>query len=73
MPALREHRLSAIDPQSASVYYLRGQVLFVLGRRAEARKEFEEAARLKKATRDELERKISGQRVSDPQLEREAR
>jgi tetratricopeptide (TPR) repeat protein len=61
----------AIDPQSSSVYYLRGQVLFAMGRRREAKSEFDEAARLKQATRDELERKISGQHPSDPQLAHE--
>jgi tetratricopeptide (TPR) repeat protein len=59
------------DPQSASVHYLRGQVLFAMGRRAEAKPEFDEAARLKQAIRDELERTISGQHPSDPQLARE--
>jgi tetratricopeptide (TPR) repeat protein len=63
----------AIDARSASVHYLRGQVFFAMGRRAEAKPEFAEAARLQKATRDELERKISGQQVSDPQLAREDR
>jgi len=63
----------AIDPRSASVHYLRGQVFFAMGRRAEAKPEFDEAARLQKATRDELERKISGRQVSDPQLAREDR
>jgi tetratricopeptide (TPR) repeat protein len=63
----------AIDPRSASVHYLRGQVLFAMGRHVEARPEFDEAARLQKATRDELERKISGRQVSDPQLTREDR
>ena len=62
---------AAIDPQSASVHYLQGQILYAMGRRAEARPEFQEARRLQQATRDELERKISGQRVSDPQLTRE--
>ena len=63
----------AIDPRSASIHYLRAQVLFAMGRRAEAKPEFDEAARLQKATRDELERKISGRQVSDPQLAREDR
>jgi tetratricopeptide (TPR) repeat protein len=62
-----------LDPQSASVHYLRGQVLFAMGRRAEAKPEFDEAVRLKQAVRDELERKISGQHPSDPQLAREDR
>jgi tetratricopeptide (TPR) repeat protein len=62
---------AAIDPQSSSVYYLRGQILFAMGRRQEAKSEFDEATRLKQATRDELERKISGQHPSDPQLARE--
>jgi tetratricopeptide (TPR) repeat protein len=63
----------AIDPQSASVYYLRGQILFAMGRRGEAKSQFDEAARLKQVTRDELERKIGGQHPADPQLAREDR
>jgi tetratricopeptide (TPR) repeat protein len=63
----------AIDPRSASVHYLRGQVFFAMGRRAEAKPEFDEAARLQKATRDELEGKVSGRQMSDPQLAREDR
>ncbi|HTQ55508.1 MAG TPA: tetratricopeptide repeat protein [Bryobacteraceae bacterium] len=61
----------AIDPQSSSVCYLRGQVLFAMGRRAEAKTAFDESARLKQAVRDELERKISGQHPADPQLVRD--
>ena len=61
----------AIDSRSSSVYYLRGQILFAMGRREEAKSQFDEAARLKQATRDELERKISGQHPADPQLTRE--
>jgi len=64
---------AALDPKSSSVHYLRGQVLSELGRRGEAKLAFNEALRLKQATRDELERKISGQKVSDPQLAREDR
>jgi len=63
----------AIDPQSSSVHYLRGQVLVAMGRRTGARRAFDEALRLKQATRDELERKISGQHPTDPQLAREDR
>jgi tetratricopeptide (TPR) repeat protein len=63
----------AVDAQSSSVYYLRGQVLFAMGRKAEAKVEFDKAARLKQAVRDELERKISGQHPADPQLGREER
>jgi tetratricopeptide (TPR) repeat protein len=62
-----------IDPESTSVHYLLGQVLYAMGRRAEAKPEFAEALRLKQATRDELERKISGQHPSDPQLAGEDR
>jgi tetratricopeptide (TPR) repeat protein len=73
-PALEAlHAAGAIDPQSSSVYYLRGQILFAMGRRQEAKSQLEEAARLKQATRDELERKISGQHPSDPQLAGEDR
>jgi tetratricopeptide (TPR) repeat protein len=61
----------ARDPESSSVHYLRGQVLSAMGRRSEAKLAFAESLRLKKATRDELERKISGQQAPDPQLVRE--
>jgi tetratricopeptide (TPR) repeat protein len=61
----------AIDPQSSSVYYLRGQILFAMGRRGEAKSQFDEATRLKQATRDEPERKIGGKHPSEPQLARE--
>ncbi len=64
--ALRE--AAAIDPQSASVHYLSGQVLLAMGRRAEARREFDETERLKKSIEDELQKKMSGQHVPDPQL-----
>jgi tetratricopeptide (TPR) repeat protein len=60
----------ATDPRSSSVHYLRGQVLSEMGRRSEAKQSFDEALRLKQATRDELECKISGQQVADPQLTR---
>jgi tetratricopeptide (TPR) repeat protein len=63
----------AVDPQSSSVHYLRGQVLAAMDRRTDAKRAFNEALRLKQATRDELERKISGQHPSDPQLAREGR
>lgn len=63
----------AIDPQSSSVYYLRGQILFAMGRRTEAKAEFSKAAEMKQAVRDEMERKISGQHPSDPQLTQEDR
>jgi hypothetical protein len=55
----------ALDPQSSSAHYLRGQVLLAMNHRADARRAFDEALRLKQATRDELERKISGQHPSD--------
>jgi tetratricopeptide (TPR) repeat protein len=66
------HAAGAIDPKRSSVYYLRGQILFALGRRPEAKTAFDEAARLKQAVRDEMERKVRGQNPSDPQLTREA-
>lgn len=72
-PALEQLRAAGtLDPQSSSVYYLRGQVLLAMGRRGEAKSAFDEAARLKQAVRDELERKMSGESPADPQLTREA-
>lgn len=67
--ALEELRAAgAVDPNSASVYYLRAQTLLAMGRRQEAKTEFAKAASLRQATRDELERQMSGQHPSDPQL-----
>jgi tetratricopeptide (TPR) repeat protein len=59
---------AALEPRSSSVYYLRGQILAAMGSRGEAKAQFDEAARLKQATRDEMERKMSGQHPADPQL-----
>jgi len=47
---------------------VKGQVLVRLGRRAEGRKEFDAAARMRKEETDKLEREVSGQSFLDPQL-----
>ena len=60
----------AIEPDSASVHYLRGQVLLQLGRKSEAKTEMATVRRLKQETRDKLEQQISGA-YHDPQLSRE--
>jgi len=57
----------AIDPQSASVHYLRAQVLAALGRKTEARTELAAVQRLRKETRDKLEQEISGSTYRDPE------
>lgn len=54
-----------LDPRSASVYYLRGRVLLGMGRRAQARSQFEKAARMQKAVRDELQHEISGVKLPE--------
>ena len=61
----------AVDPNSASVYYLRGQTLAAMGRHPEAKAQFEKASSLRQAVRDNLERQVSGQHPSDPQLQHE--
>jgi tetratricopeptide (TPR) repeat protein len=58
----------AIDPKSASVHYLRAQVLTRLGRKAEAQTEFATVRRLQSETAGKLERQISGDKYRDPQL-----
>ncbi len=55
-----------IDPQSASVHYMRAQVLTALGRKGAAQTELEEVRRLRQATRDKLEQEISGATYRDP-------
>jgi Tfp pilus assembly protein PilF len=57
-----------LDTASASVHYLRGQILVRLGRRAEGRTEFETAAHMRQAETDKIEREVSGQSFLDPQL-----
>jgi predicted Zn-dependent protease len=57
----------ALAPQSASVHYLRGQVLAKLGRAAEAKEEFETSARLLKSFNDRLQEDPLGERSADAQ------
>ncbi|HEV2177194.1 MAG TPA: tetratricopeptide repeat protein [Terriglobia bacterium] len=61
-------RAGSIDPKSASVHYLRGEVLQHLGEHARAATEFAAATRMQKQVRDELEREVSGEKVSNPEL-----
>jgi len=58
----------AIDPKSASVHYLRAQILMQVGRKGEAQTEFEAVRRLQSETAGKLERQISGGKYRDPQL-----
>jgi len=56
-----------LAPQSASVHYSRAQVLARLGRSAEARIEFDAAAKLLKSFNDRLQQDPSGDRAADAQ------
>jgi len=58
----------ALDPRSASIHYLRGQVLLQLGRKADAETEFGTVRRLHQDTIDKLEQQISGGKYRDPQI-----
>ncbi len=58
----------AIDPNSASVHYLRGQILTQLGRKEQARAEMATVRRLNQETRDKLEQQVTGSGYRDPQL-----
>lgn len=55
----------ALAPQSASVHYLRGQVLAKLGRAAEAKAEFAASAKLLKSFNDRLQEDPLGERSAD--------
>ncbi len=57
----------ALAPQSASVHYLRGQVLAKLGQSAEAKQEFDDSARLLKSFNDRLQEDPLGERSADAQ------
>lgn len=60
-----------LDPNSASVHYLRGQILVRVGRKEEGRKELATAARMLRDATDRLERDVSGASFLDPQLKTE--
>jgi len=57
----------ALAPQSASVHYMRGQVLNHLGQRAQSRQEFDTASKLLKSFNDRLQQDPSGDQSADAQ------
>lgn len=57
-----------LSPDSASVHYLKAQILKLAGRETEARQELATATRIQKSVRDKLQRMISGKETADPQL-----
>jgi tetratricopeptide (TPR) repeat protein len=57
----------ALAPRSASVHYLRGQVLAKLARAAEAKAEFDASAKLLKSFNDRLQEDPLGERSADAQ------
>ena len=57
-----------LDPTSASVHYMRGQILVRVGRKEEGRKELDTAARMLRDATDRIEREVSGASFLDPQL-----
>ena len=61
-------KAAEVDPGSASVHYLRAQVLTALGRKKEAATELASVQNLKKETVDRLEQQVSGSMYRDPEL-----
>jgi tetratricopeptide (TPR) repeat protein len=61
-------RAGKLDPSSASVHYLKGQILVRLGRQADGRAELAAAGKMRQAETDRLEREVSGASFLDPQL-----
>lgn len=57
-----------IDPDSASVHYLRAEVLTALGRSGEAKGELAAVRRLKLESLDKLETEVNGPTYHDPNL-----
>jgi len=57
----------ALAPESASVHYLRGQILAKLGLKAKAQEEFDTSARLLKSFNDRLQQDPSGDQAADAQ------
>jgi tetratricopeptide (TPR) repeat protein len=57
-----------VDPQSASVHYLRAQVLLAMEKKAEAQEELAAVRKLQQETTDKLEQAINGGHYHDPQV-----
>jgi Flp pilus assembly protein TadD len=57
-----------LSPDSASVHYLKAQILKLAGHETEARKELQIATRIQKSVRDKLQQVISGKETADPQM-----
>jgi tetratricopeptide (TPR) repeat protein len=57
----------ALAPQSASVHYMRGQVLNHIGQREQSRREFDTASKLLKSFNDRLQQDPSGDQSADAQ------
>ena len=57
----------ALDTNSASAHFLRGQVLMRLGRREQAAKDLAEGQRLAQLKQDRLAKEAAGKSVRDPQ------
>ena len=60
-------KAETLAPQSASIHYTRGQVLTRLGQPAEAKIEFDAAAKLLKSFNDRLQQDPFGDRAADAQ------
>ncbi len=58
-----------LDPQSASIHFLRAKALEGLGRHNEAQNELATVAKMQKTVRDDLERNISGREIPNPDLD----
>lgn len=58
----------ALDAKSASVHYLRAQILIQLGQKTEAHAELAKVRTLQRESADQLEQKITGRVYHDPEL-----
>lgn len=58
---------AALAPQSASVHYLKAQVLTRLERPTDAQKEFDTSAKLLKSFNEQVQQNLSGDRAADAQ------
>jgi tetratricopeptide (TPR) repeat protein len=57
-----------LDSKSASVHYLKAQILTTLHQGARAKAEMDAVKRLQQENADDLEQKISGKKYNDPQI-----
>jgi Flp pilus assembly protein TadD len=57
-----------LDPSSARIHYLRGQILLKMGRKEEGKKELDASVAMSSAHRDQRQKELEGGGIPNPEL-----